>query len=66
MRKVNVSSTEVRYPADHPEGLRSGVYRLAKDVGAERTGASGSGQSIRFPSWFCSTAAAMIRPGPIP
>ena len=43
MRKVNVASPEPSYAADHPEGMGSGVYRLAKDVGAERAGASGSG-----------------------
>ena len=59
MRKVNVASPEVRYPADHPEGLRSGVYRLAKDVGAERTGASGSGGlSQRLETLIASPNAA--------
>jgi uncharacterized cupin superfamily protein len=38
MHRVNIADPDFRYDAEDPEGFRSGMARLGKLVGAERTG----------------------------
>jgi uncharacterized cupin superfamily protein len=38
MRRANVSDPTFTYDAEDPAGLRSGMFRMGKDLGAERTG----------------------------
>ena len=40
MRRVNISDPEFSYDSDDPEGFRSGMFRLGKDLGATDTGTS--------------------------
>ena len=40
MRRVNISDPEFTYDPDDPEGFRSGMFRLGKDLGAKDTGTS--------------------------
>ncbi len=40
MHKVNVANPEFSYDSDDPEGFRSGMLRLGKTLGAQRTGTS--------------------------
>ena len=38
MRRLNISTPELTYDPEDPEGFRAGIYRLGGLVGAERTG----------------------------
>jgi uncharacterized cupin superfamily protein len=40
MHKLNIANPEFSYDSDDPEGFRSGMFRLGKQLGAERTGTS--------------------------
>lgn len=40
MHKLNLANPEFSYDSDDPEGFRSGMFRLGKQLGAERTGTS--------------------------
>jgi uncharacterized cupin superfamily protein len=40
MHKLNVANPEFRYDSEDPEGFRSGMFRLGKQLGAELTGTS--------------------------
>lgn len=40
MRRVSIRDPQFTYDADDPDGFRSGLFRLGKDLGAERTGTS--------------------------
>src|SRR3954470_19701399 len=40
MRRVSIRDPEFTYDEDDPEGFRSGLFRIGKQLGAERTGTS--------------------------
>lgn len=40
MKRINIASPEFEYVDEDPEGFRSGMARLGKALGAERTGVS--------------------------
>jgi uncharacterized cupin superfamily protein len=40
MRRVSIADPEFTYDADDPEGFRSAVFRIGKEVGAQATGTS--------------------------
>ena len=40
MRRVNLTDTACTYDGDEPEGMRSGMARFGKQLGAQVTGAS--------------------------
>src|SRR3954466_16319969 len=40
MRRISISDPEFTYDEDDPEGFRSGLFRIGKQLGAQRTGTS--------------------------
>jgi uncharacterized cupin superfamily protein len=40
MRRVSLSDPTFTYEAEDPEGFRSGLFRLGRDLGAQETGTS--------------------------
>jgi uncharacterized cupin superfamily protein len=40
VRRINISAPDFEYDSGDPEGFRSGIARLGKRLGAERTGIS--------------------------
>jgi uncharacterized cupin superfamily protein len=40
MRRVNIAAPEFSYDPDDPDGFRSGMFRLGKPLGANKTGVS--------------------------